>query len=85
MCSVKIFLGINVYVPDSSAATSADTAASYSNDLRNVVPVANGLPQFDLVVLGMGKDGHIGSLYPGRNEVNEQSAFVVPVDKVNTN
>lgn len=75
-------LGIKAYVPDATAPSAADRAARYADTLRRVVPMGNNFPRFDLVVLGMGKDGHIGSLYPGRNEVNEQTAFVLPVDKV---
>lgn len=73
----------NVYVPDSTKPVAADVASAYASTLESVVPKKNGLPHFDLVILGMGKDGHIGSLYPGREEVNEQSALVLSVDKVN--
>ena len=30
---------------------------------------AAGLPVFDLMLIGVGDDGHVGSLYPGREEV----------------
>lgn len=73
----------NVFVPDASKANPTDRAAAYATTLESVLPKKNGLPHFDLVVLGMGKDGHIGSLYPGRDEVNEQDALVLSVDKVN--
>jgi len=72
----------NVFVPDSTKPTATETAASYATTLEAKLPKKNGLPYFDLVILGMGKDGHIGSLYPGREEVNEQSALVLSVDKV---
>ena len=41
---------------------------------------SQGLPVFDLALIGVGDDGHIGSLYPGREEVLEQTAWVLSVD-----
>jgi 6-phosphogluconolactonase len=42
---------------------------------------ANGLPVFDLALIGVGDDGHIGSLYPNRDEVlvDERGPWVLPV------
>lgn len=41
----------------------------------------NGLPVFDLALIGVGDDGHIGSLYPGRDEVlvGADGPWVLPV------
>lgn len=73
---------VNAFVLDENKPNPADVAASYEQLVKQVVPQKNGLPYFDLVLLGFGKDGHIGSLYPGRNEVTNTSALVLAVDKV---
>ena len=40
----------------------------------------DGYPIFDLMLVGVGDDGHIGSLYPNRDEINVEDRWVVPVD-----
>ena len=61
-------------------------AKSYESKLRslpsNVLPVnKDGLPVFDLALIGVGDDGHIGSLYPNREEVltGVDGPWVLPV------
>eukprot|EP00310_Coccolithus_braarudii_P014278 CAMPEP_0183357864 /NCGR_PEP_ID=MMETSP0164_2-20130417/47572_1 /TAXON_ID=221442 /ORGANISM="Coccolithus pelagicus ssp braarudi, Strain PLY182g" /LENGTH=291 /DNA_ID=CAMNT_0025531603 /DNA_START=15 /DNA_END=890 /DNA_ORIENTATION=+ len=68
-------------------AGTADTAAeraAYEAALaalpESVLPRQNGLPAFDLALIGVGDDGHVGSLYPGREEVLETEAWVVGVE-----
>jgi 6-phosphogluconolactonase len=39
-------------------------AVRYAETLSNRVPSKNGLPCFDLVMLGLGDDGHTASLFP---------------------
>ena len=40
-------------------------AARYSCEISSILPSRDGLPVFDLVLLGLGKDGHTASIFPG--------------------
>lgn len=36
----------------------------YANEIKDFVKSKNGFPSFDLIILGMGLDGHIASIFP---------------------
>jgi len=52
-------------------------AAEYERTIRQLVPAeGDGPPRFDLILLGMGADGHVASLYPGTPAAAEDQKLV---------
>jgi 6-phosphogluconolactonase len=68
--------------PDAAVAADA-----YEQSLRKFFSLEPGqLPVFDLILLGLGPDGHTASLFPGTGALQEKSKLVVAnwVEKFNT-
>jgi 6-phosphogluconolactonase len=55
-----------------------EAAAAYEARLRELFSLT--WPRFDLVLLGLGEDGHTASLFPGSPALQQTSHWVIPVE-----
>jgi 6-phosphogluconolactonase len=69
----------NVHRVPTEEGSPAAVAAYYERELRNFFQLeVEDVPRFDLILLGMGPDGHTASLFPGGPALEETQRLVVP-------
>lgn len=72
----------NIHPIPTSGIDQADAAKAYENVLQSFYGSGTLDPQcplFDLVLLGLGSDGHVASLFPGQTAVDKTKRWVVPI------
>lgn len=74
----------HVAVPDNNVfrikgeADPAGEAARYASVVSHMLPDHGGIPRFDLVMLGMGDDGHTASIFPGNRQLLHSNNLFEP-------
>lgn len=64
------FVSININDPIEKVATD------YEATIRAKLQQQTGIPSFDLLLLGVGPDGHTASLFPGHNLLNVNDRLI---------
>ena len=59
----------NVFRIYGECKSAKKEAMRYSELVKEQVPQKNGWPEFDIVLLGAGEDGHTSSIFPGQEEL----------------
>lgn len=73
----RVPIPANQVIPfDTEAMTPEEATTNLEQEIRSRVP-GSLVPEFDLIVLGMGDDGHTASLFPGTDAIQEHHKLVL--------
>jgi 6-phosphogluconolactonase len=68
----------NLHNINTDFKNSTLSASNYENNLKKYFGNKK-IPQFDLIILGIGSEGHIASLFPNSENLKETKKWVLPI------
>jgi len=66
----------NIHFVQTELDSPTEAATLYENTIREKVYLSLDIPRFDLILLGLGDDGHTASLFPGTDALREKQKMV---------
>lgn len=70
----------NIHPVSTDEPSLQESARRYEEELRAFFELQpGGLPHFDMILLGLGEDGHTASLFPGTKALKERNHLAAPV------